>query len=382
MYSRMLFQSAPKTSFFLFGPRGTGKTTLLNQRWPEALKVDLLAAETFTRLIANPSFLEAMIPENFKGWIVIDEVQKAPSLLDEVHRLMEKKKHKFILTGSSARKLKKEGTNLLAGRALTLYLSPLTAFELGSDYRFQKALQFGMLPSLWDQEKSDVDEKDYLFSYIQTYLKEEVQQEGLTRNLGSFSRFLETASFSQGEVLNISKVAREAAIKRKLAESYFDIVEDLLIAHRIPVFSKRAKRKLVSHPKFYFFDVGVFRALRPKGPLDTPELIDGAALETLVMQELLAHIKQRKLPYDLFYWRTSAGNEVDFVLYGEGGLVAIEVKRSRSVSPSDLSGLKSFKADYPNARCYLIYGGAQRQYLSDVEVWPIVEFIQGLYREI
>src|SRR3989338_5872500 len=277
MYSRLIRPPKGK-SFFLFGPRGTGKTTWVKSHFKTALYLDLLEAEIFNDLLANPQRLERFIPKDFKDWIVIDEVQRVPELLNEIHRLIEQKKYRFILTGSSARKLRSRGSNLLAGRALHYAMYPLTASELGQAFQLDNSLKLGQLSSAYAAK----DPKKYLESYVKTYLEQEIRQEGLTRNLGAFSRFLEAASFSQGSVLNISAVAQECAVERKVVEDYFCILEDLLIGHRIPVFTRRAHRRLVSHPKFYFFDAGVFRAIRPRGPLDTSEETDGAALETLL----------------------------------------------------------------------------------------------------
>jgi len=202
MYSRIIKYPDNK-SFFLFGPRGTGKTTWVKKAFPNALYIDLLESRLFNDLLADPQRLENFIPVNFKDWIIIDEVQKIPELLNEVHRLIEKYKHKFILTGSSARKLRRKGPNLLAGRALNFSMHPLTAVELGKDFNLNHSLMYGHLPSVYVESNP----KDYLESYIKTYLQEEIQQEGLTRNPGVFSRFLEAASFSQGSILNISEVS-------------------------------------------------------------------------------------------------------------------------------------------------------------------------------
>ena len=209
MYSRMI-KSPKAKSFFLFGPRGTGKTTWVKANFPGAVYLDLLEAEIYNDLLANPQRLENFIPADFDGWIIIDEAQKIPDLLNEVHRLIENNKYKFILTGSSARKLKRKGPNLLAGRALTYFMHPLTVNELGGDFNLSHSLTYGQLPCAYAEE----DPKKYLESYVKTYLQEEVQQEGLTRNLAAFSRFLETASFSQASTLNISSVARECAVER------------------------------------------------------------------------------------------------------------------------------------------------------------------------
>ena len=372
MYTRLL--GKPGQSVFLFGPRGTGKTTWVRRLFADALYLDLLEAELFNDLLANPQRLENLIPKHFSEYVIIDEVQKIPALLNEVHRLIEKYKYNFILTGSSARKLRKKGPNLLAGRAFTYHLYPLTAMELGDKFKLPHSLKFGHLPTAYTESNP----KKYLESYVKTYLDEEVQQEGLTRNLGAFSRFLEAASFSQTAILNMAAVAQECSIERKVAENYFTILEDLLIAYRLPPFSKRAKRRLVAHPKFYFFDIGVYRTLRPMGPLDTPEEAEGAALETLLFQELLAMNDYLDLGYTLYYWRTANNLEVDFILYGKKGIKAIEIKRSGKAQKKDLAGLKAFLGDYPTAKAYLLYGGERRMRAGDIEILPIEKALKNL----
>lgn len=374
MYARMLHPPLQK-SFFLFGPRGTGKSTWVQSAFKGSVYLDLLESELYTLLLAAPQRLETLIPPAYKGWIVIDEIQRVPELLNEVHRLIENRGLLFVLTGSSTRKLRRKGTNLLAGRALTLRMHPLTAVELGHDFNLEHSLRWGQMPMTF----SDPDPKAYLNSFVQTYLREEVQQEGLTRNLPAFARFLEVASFSQAAPVNISGVARECDINRKLAEEYFHILEDLLLAVRVPAFRKRARRRLTAHPKFFLFDAGVFRAIRPQGVLDRPEEIDGAALETLVFQELRAINDHSDLGYDLYYWRTANQLEVDFILYGERGLIAIEVKRTAKLRKRDLSGLRAFCLDYPVARPILLYGGRYRRYEEGVEVVPIQEALSGLH---
>src|SRR4030042_5658681 len=354
MYSRLIEPPKDK-SFFLFGPRGTGKTTWVKSKFPKALYLDLLEAELFNDLLANPQRLENFIPKDFNDWVIVDEVQRIPELLNEIHRLIEKKKYKFILTGSNARKIRRKGVNLLAGRALSYNLYPLTAVELKNDFDLNHSLTYGHLPCVYTEENP----KAYLESYVKTYLEEEIQQEGFTRNLGAFSRFLEAASFSQGSVLSISSVARDCNVERKVVESYFKILEDLMIGYRIPIFSKKAKRRLIVHPKFYFFDVGVYRTLRPMGPLDATEEVDGIALETLFLQELIAMNSALDFGYKIFYWRTSNGREVDFVLYGPKGLLSFEIKKTSRITSTMLGGLKSFLADYPMEKAYFVYGGGR-----------------------
>lgn len=373
MYSRLLSTPEQK-SFFLFGPRGTGKTTWVKSRFPNALYFDLLKAETYNFLLANPTRLEESIPDGFGDFVVIDEIQKIPALLDEVHRLIEEKHYKFILTGSSARKLRRGGVNLLAGRALIYSMHPLTAAEMGDDFKIKESLQFGGLPGVLTAK----DKVNFLKSYIQTYLQQEVIQEGISRNLGAFARFLETASFSQGSILNMSEVAREAAVGRRMAEDYFSALEDLLIGVRLPVFSKKAKRRLVTHNKFYFFDTGVYRAIKPAGPFDQPEFTGGIALESLFFQNLRAINDYLNLQYSLFYYRTKAGSEVDFVAYGKLGLKAFEVKAKRNVFGSDFSNLKAFLSDYPVTKGYLIYGGNIRGQKDGIEIWPAADALKSL----
>jgi len=373
MYKRSIKFPKDK-SFFLLGPRGTGKTTWLQNTFPDAIYINLLQAKNFNKLLVNPDSLSEYIPGEFPGWIILDEVQKVPELLDTVHYLIEEKKLKFILTGSSARKLKRKGVNLLAGRALTYKMYPLTSSELGKDFSLHDALQWGTLPAVF-QEK---EKERFLESYVMTYLEEEVKQEGLVRNLGSFSRFLESASFSQGSTLSISEVARSCSITRRVAENYFSIANDLLIAHFLPAFTKRAKRELIRKDKFYFFDSGVYLTVKPKGPLDSPEEIDGYCLETLVLQELLAHNDYYHLGNKLYYWRSKQGHEVDFVVYGKSGITAIEVKRKGNVNQKDLKGLRMFLKDYPTAKASLFYGGNETRFIDNITIAPIQSFFSGV----
>jgi predicted AAA+ superfamily ATPase len=253
-------------------------------------------------------------------------------------------------------------------------MHPLTAIELGKDFSLEKSLTYGHLPSVY----SEKEPRDYLAAYVRTYLREEVQQEGLTRNLQIFARFLEAASFSQASTLNISQVARDCSVNRKLAEEYFYILEDLLLAHRVPVFTKRAKRRIAAHPKFFLFDAGVYRAIRPTGPLDRPEEIEGSALETLVFQELRAINDLYDLGYTLYYWRTSNGREVDFILYGSNGLIGIEVKRAKKIRNREFGGIKAFGKDYPMASLYMFYGGDKRKTIGDIELIPINQALPSL----
>ncbi len=312
----------PADHFFLLGPRGTGKTCLTQRCFPNALRIDLLEPETLRSLAARPERLRELLaakPEVLQ--VVIDEVQKLPELLEVAHILIEEKRGvQFIFTGSSARKLRRAGVNLLGGRAAQKSLHPFMAAELGSQFNMEEALRLGMLPVV----RGGMVPEDILRAYNGLYLREEVQMEGLVRNIGGFSRFLEAISFSQAAVLNLANVARECHINRKTVEGYLEILEDLLLSFRVPVFTRRAQRELAAHPKFFFFDAGVFRANRPTGPLDSPAEIDGAALEGLVAQHLRAWCDYSGGNHHLHYWQTRSKVEVDFVVYGEQQFHALE----------------------------------------------------------
>ncbi|MEC8259603.1 MAG: AAA family ATPase [SAR324 cluster bacterium] len=257
------------SSFFLFGPRGTGKSTWLRQHFPEALWVDLLDPRAHRIFRAHPEHLIEGLMGDPERTVVIDEIQKVPTLLDVIHRLIEEQRNvRFVLTGSSARKLRRGASNLLAGRLLQAEMHPFLALELGKDFELQQALRFGLIPLIWQAE----DPAATLQAYVDLYLREEVQAEALVRDLGAFARFLEAISFAHGSLLNLSAVARECQIQRKTVEGYLGVLEDLLLCFRIPVFSKLAKRQLIAHEKFYYFDVGVYRALRPAGTLNQSPL--------------------------------------------------------------------------------------------------------------
>lgn len=369
------FFDPPKTSFFLLGPRGTGKTTWLRQRFPEALTVNLLQPEVFRELSARPERLRELVEGNRdRRDVVVDEVQRIPELLHVVHDLLERPEPaRFLLTGSSARKLRRGGVNLLAGRAVMREMHPFMAAELPS-FSLEAHLRTGLIPLILGAE----DPVDALSAYVSAYVEQEVRTEGLVRNVGDFARFLEAVSFSHGGVLTLSNVAREAAVSRKVVEGFVDILDDLLVAYRLPVFSRRAQRATVSHPKFYFFDAGVFRALRPSGPLDRPAEIEGAALEGLVAQHLRAWIAYSGGSLDLSYWRTRAGTEVDFVVYGDRDFFALEVKHTDRVRPADLAGLRSFVSEYPECRPMLLHRGPDRLEIGGIPCWPVETFLREL----
>lgn len=369
-----------KQSFFLLGPRGTGKTTWLKENFREALWIDLLEPENQRFYGSKPERLrETLLSYPDKKQIIIDEIQRIPELLSLIHAIIEEKlDYQFIMTGSSARKLKREGVDLLAGRAFMCHMHPFIASELGTLFSLEKALQIGLLPLVWGTEQSEIALKNY----CALYLKEEIQAEGLVRNINNYARFLEAVSFSHGCLLNTSNISRECDVSRTTIDTYLQILIDMLLAFTLPVFTKRAKREVTKHPKFYLFDSGVYTSVRPKGPIDRTEEIGGPALEGLVAQHLRAWIDAQKGDYHLSFWRTRTQLEVDFIVYGPNEFCAVEVKNSESISPKDLHGLQAFCEEYPEAKPLLLYRGSKRRYEKGIRIIPCEEFLKELRPEI
>ncbi len=369
----------PEGSYFLFGPRGTGKSTWLRTHYGDSLVLDLLEPDIMRSFSAKPERIRDLVYSmGLKKTIIIDEIQRVPELLSAIHALIEKKLNiQFILTGSSSRKLKRSGTDLLAGRLIKKEFHPFIAAEIGARFTLENALTNGMVPLVI----MSGDPREVLKSYAALYVREEVQMEGLVRNIGNFSRFLEVVSFSHGSLLNVSNTARECEVERKVVTNYLSILEDLLLSFHLDVFSRRAKRILISHPKFYFFDAGVYSSLRPRGILDNSGDITGAALEGLVAQHLRAWCSYEGDRNRLYFWRTKSGIEVDFILYGETRFWAIEVKNKKLVNSSDLKSLKIFREDYPECRLILLYNGTERLSVDGIECIPCGEFLINLKPE-
>ncbi|MDM8538240.1 AAA family ATPase [Desulfobacterales bacterium HSG17] len=370
------FFYAPADSFFIFGPRGTGKSTWLKKTFPDAYMIDLLDDKTYRNHIAYPERIKEIVKANLEiKRYIIDEVQKAPVLLDSIHSLIEEyKTHQFILTGSSARKLRRGGVNLLAGRALLTHFHPFMAAELDNDFCLDNALKNGMIPLILSANEP----ARTLETYIALYLKEEVREEGLVRDVGAFARFLEVISFSHGSILNLSNIARECQVSRKIVENYMSIIEDLLLGYKLPVFTKRARRAMTAQPKFYLFDAGVYYHLRPKGPLDKPEEIGGIALEGLVLQHIKAWCDYSTEKTECYFWRSRGGAEVDFVLYGENHFYAIEVKNAKQIHSKSLRSLKTFLSDYPEASALLLYRGTEKLLIDGIQCQPVDDFLVQL----
>jgi len=353
MLKRIL--NPPSQSFFLLGPRGTGKSTWLRALFPDAHLIDLLSEATYQGLLANPASLANQLRAVHPGkWVIIDEVQRLPALLNEVHRFIEQKRLKFVLCGSSARKLKRSGVNLLAGRALNRSMHPFVPEELGESFDVDNALQFGLLPIVWDS----VEKSETLTAYAQLYLKEEIQAEALVRNLSGFARFLPIAALYQGQTLNVSNIAREAGIARTTVVGYLEILEETFLCFRLPAFEAKMRVRERKLPKWYWCDPGLVRAIKRSSGVLIPEET-GALFEGLVAQLLRAYIDYRRI-FDVMYYWAPAGSvktEVDFILLRNREFVAVEVKSGRVFSKrwcrglraiTDLKGLQRRVIVYPH----------------------------------
>lgn len=369
----------PEDSYFLLGPRGTGKSTWLMHRYPEAVRIDLLLGEEERRFSSYPERIRDVVKAMAPGSVLIlDEIQRVPRLLPEIHALIEQKRGiQFIMTGSSTRKLRRSVSDLLGGRALLRQMGPFLASELGQEFSVEKALKTGLIPLIWESKNPE----ERLRHYLQLYLKEEVQAEGLVRQMGDFSRFLEVASFSYASIWTTADISRESSVKRATVDNYLQILEDLFLAFSLPVFSRRAKRRLVTHQKFYFFDVGIYKIVRPQGILDSHQEIEGLALEGLVAQHLRAWVLAQRESHSLSFWRTQTKLEVDFVIYGPRGFWAIEVKRSPYLGPDDTRALLAFKEEYPEAQCFFVTSSKRRESYRGFPVIPLEEFLLSITPE-
>lgn len=381
MYPRLLNKS--EKSFFLFGPRGTGKSTWLLNVYPTATRIDLLRSSVFLKYQRDHEVLRNEVLALPKGsWILIDEIQKLPTLLDEVHALLFDTQNsvQFALTGSSARKLKKTHANLLAGRAISKSFYPLLSVEMGEDFSLESALQFGMLPAL--QGLKTLEEKaEYLDSYVETYLKEEIQQEALVRSLTSFHRFLEVSAIANSTLLNLSNIAREVGVARTTVQGYFDVLLDTLLGSLLPAYVPKAKIKEVAHPKFYWFDVGILRAIRgeTRSAIEKSEL--GHLFETFIINELKALNSYTNKGGKFSYWRTEGGNEVDCLWIQGKRKIAFEVKISQSWKSEFNSGLRTLLEEGKITQGYGIYTGQNPLKMGDIWIFPYQEALKRFQRD-
>lgn len=356
-------------SHFLLGPRQTGKTYLIKKTLPQDAFYNLLDSTTFLNLSREPGRLAQELPRNTKR-VVIDEIQRLPELLNEVHNLIEERGIHFLLTGSSARKLRQGGVNLLGGRARTRRLHPLTRPELGMYFRLEKALQNGTLPSIYFSADASAD----LEAYAGSYLQQEIVAEGATRNIPAFSRFLRVAALCNGTIVNFTEVASDAQVPRTTVYEYFEILKDTLVLHELPPWKKSHNRKPLASSKYYFFDVGVVSALQGR-PFKsrTPEF--GQALETYLMHELTAY-KEYQKGESLSFWRSTSGYEVDFVL---GDHTAIEVKAKSNLSKRDFRSLRALSEEDPIQRLVCVCLEPRPRWVDSIEVLPVNDFLDKLW---
>jgi len=380
MFTRAL--AAPKRSFFLLGPRATGKSTWLRERFAGATWFNLLESDLFFTLLRDPAELRRRVLATAPGWVVIDEIQKLPVLLDEVHAIMSAhpRRYEFALTGSSARKLRRGSANLLAGRAVNRSMFPLTLSEVAGAVPIAELLRFGGLPGLW----SEIDEArarvELLEAYAGNYVREEVQQEAAVKNLQSFARFLGVASLANAQVVNVAALARDAGVARMTVQSYFDVLTDTLLGTWLPAWQKKARIKQVGHPKFYFFDTGVARTLAGRIHDSVESAERGHLLETWIFHELRAHLAHSGVAGELSYWRTASGVEIDFIWSRGKKHVGVEVKATERWRPEHAKALQVALAEGIIQRAFVVYLGQVPLLEGAVKVLPVDAFAQALGR--
>lgn len=375
MYKRILsIESEYNDSAFLWGARQVGKTTWLTSQYPDCRIYDLLHPSEFERLLRRPEILSEELADFGEGnLVIIDEIQKLPQLLDEVHSLIQRKNIRFILSGSSARKLKRLGTNLLGGRATREQMFPLVSAEI-PDFDLIRAVNNGMIP----RHYMVLNPWERLRGYIGVYLNEEIREEAMTRNLQSFSHFLEVAAQCDGEMLVYKNIAQDCGIDYRTIKEYFRILEDTLVGYLLPGFTITKKRKALAAPKFYLFDVGVANYLMHRRNMAPGSDDFGHAFEHFIIQELIAYIGYHHVEERLTYWRSTSGYEVDAII-GEGR-VAIEIKSSDEVKSRHTRGLKAFEEDFPDARLIIVSLDKYKRRMNGVEVIPVLEFLDNLWK--
>jgi predicted AAA+ superfamily ATPase len=374
MYIRkQIFSGSDNESLFLWGARQTGKSTLLKSIFPDSLWFDLLQSDVFERLQRHPAQLrEVVLADTRKTPVIIDEIQRIPDLLNEVHWLIENNRSRFILTGSSPRKILRSGANLLGGRALRYELFPLISQEI-PDFDLLRAINNGLLPKHY----LSTNPRKLISSYIGSYLKDEILAEAKIRNIVSFSRFLETAAFSNGEIVNYTNIASDCGVSANTVREYFQILEDTLIGRFLTSFQKRPKRKVILSPKFYFFDVGIANFLLKRGLIEKGSEAFGKVFEHFIYHEIYAHSSYTDLNYPIAYWRTASKLEIDFVLGDHQ--VAIEVKATENANTRHLSGLKNFNQEYAVKSLILITNDPLPRKIDNIQILPWNVFLQMLW---
>ena len=364
---------APEQSFFLLGPRGSGKSTWLRAIFPDAHVIDLLSEETYHRMLASPGlFADQLRAISTGSWVVVDEVQRLPGLLNEVHRFIETKRLRFVLCGSSARKLKRADVNLLAGRALHRSMHPFVPEEMGANFDLEEALRFGLMPIIWDSNEKD----EVLSAYARLYLKEEIQAEALVRNLPGFARFLPLAALFHGQTINVSNIARESGVARTTVAGYLSILEETLLCFRLPAYEAKLRLRERKLPKWYWCDPGIVRSMKRVSGSVAPEE-KGALFEGIVAQLLRAYKDYRGICDQMYYWAPSArsGTEVDFLLVKGKELVAVEVKSGNTYTESWCKGLRVVAQLKGLRRRIIVYPrGPVLQTKDGIEVMPLHQF--------
>ncbi|MBN1131151.1 MAG: ATP-binding protein [Chitinispirillaceae bacterium] len=374
-----------KLSFFLFGPRQTGKSWLINRLFTDdCWKIDLLLSDVYLEYLKAPELFrreaEAKIAQGALSTIIVDEIQRLPGLLTEIHYLIEKyPRLRFVLIGSSARKLKRGGADMLAGRAVSCHLFPLTHEELGDGFDLETVLRYGGLPSLTG--KNDGDRQRMLSAYVETYLREEIKAEGIARNLSGFSRFLDIAASQCGDLVNGAAIARECRLAQKTVEGYFEILEDTLVGFRLESWRKSPRKRLSTHPKFYLFDTGVVNAVNRRLSAKLEPRTRGRLFELFMINEVRSAIHYTGSEARMFFWRTSNSAEVDLIIEKHGTIVAaVEFKSHPRVCGADCSGLRSFRSDNPGTPLYVACTAMHRYDLNGVTVLPWQELL-GMLRQ-
>lgn len=365
-----LLDRLEKKSIFLFGPRQTGKTSLISETLAQFRTYDLLDSDVYLTLSREPKRLEQELQRGEKI-VIIDEIQKLPFLLDEVHRIIEKYKMHFLLTGSSARKLRKGGVNLLGGRARSVHLHPFVFTELNKRFKLLKALDTGLIPSIYFSDSPTEDLK----SYVNNYLREEIAAEGLTRNIPAFSRFLQVAALCNGLLINYTNISNDAQVPSSTVQEYFQILRDTLIGFDVPAWKKSQKRKPITTSKFYFFDIGVVRYLQNRSGLKKGSPEFGDAFETYIAHELRAFLDYNNRG-DLYYWRSKSGYEVDFII---NDTTAIEVKAKNNVSQRDLRGILALKEEGKLSSYFMVSMESRPRIVEGIHIMPWEEFIKKLW---
>lgn len=371
-----------KDSFFLFGARQTGKTTLIESRFPKSIwKVDLLLTDLLLTYSKDPSLFRKEAIEKIKNegirTLFVDEIQRVPLLLNEIHFLMGKFDCQFIMTGSSARKLKRGGADLLGGRAVERRLFPFVYEEIKDRFQLHDVLLFGTLPAL--VHKGTQQKTDILTTYVHTYLKEEIQSEGIVRNLGGFSRFLDLAGSQFGELVSFSAIARECHLPVRTVQSYYEILEDTLVGFRLPPWTRSLRKRLVAHPKFYFFDSGVTNAINRQltGTLDSH--LKGRLFEQFMILETHRLLHYRRSESNLYFWKTNHGAEVDLVIEKHGKITgAFEIKATAAIAGPHLSGLRAFREEHPRVPCGVICMATHPYEMDRIRILPWALYLSRL----